>query len=139
MDKTLGQELDLARRIQMLRDNCEKTEELGYMKPFTPDEISTMKDQLSEVAISINDIENEKKEANKAFKLELDPLCDTKKALLKNIKEKAEFVKEDCFKIIDFDLREVGYYNNLGILVQERKMRPDEGQRTINLKTGTND
>jgi len=139
MDKVLGQDYKGAKRVQFLRDNCEKVEEKRYMKPFSPDEVSTMKDELSETAISIDDIETKKKEQNALLKQEISPLKTQKSRLLLLIKNKAELVTEDCFKIVDFDNKEVGYYNADGILIESRPMRPDEGQRTINLKTGTND
>ncbi len=139
MDRILGLELAGPQRVQLLEANCEKIEEIGYMKQFSPDEINSMKDELSEVAISINDIEIERKEAMKAFKLQVEPLKTVKTTLLKNIKTKAEYVRENCYKFVDFDDRMVGYYNSEGLLIEARPMRPDEGQRTINLKTGTND
>ena len=140
MNRTLGQDYtDGPKRIQFLKDNCDKVEEMGYMKQFTPDEIQQQKDELSEVAITINDIESERKEAMNEFKSKIKPLETQKATLLKNIKTKAEFVREECFKFVDFDDRMVGFYNSDGVLVEMRPMRPDEGQRTINLKSGTND
>ena len=139
MDKVLGQDYKGAKRVQFLRDNCEKVEEKRYMKPFSADEVSTMKDELSETAISIDDIETKKKEQNALLKEEMSPLKTAKTRLLKLIKNKAELVTEDCFKFVDFDNKQVAYYNAEGLQVEERVMRPDEGQRTINMKTGTND
>ena len=139
MDKVLGQDYKGAKRVQFLRDNCEKVEEKRYMKPFSTDEVSTMKDELSETAISIDDIETKKKEQNALLKEEMSPLKTAKTRLLKLIKNKAELVTEDCFKFVDFDNRQVAYYNAEGLQVEERAMRPDEGQRTINMKTGTHE
>jgi len=139
MDHFLGQNYPAGpQRIQFLRDNCEKVESKGYMKSFEPDEILTMKDALSETAISINDIEEAKKVANDEFKDQIKPLKTQKSRLLKLIKNKAEFVEEECFKFVDFDQKVVAHFNAEGVNIEERPMRPDEGQRTINLKTGTN-
>ena len=141
MDKVLGQDYQGAKRVQFLRDNCEKVEEKRYMKAFSSEDVSTMKDELSETAISIDDIETKKKEQNALLKEEMSPLKTSKTRLLKLIKNKAELVTEDCFKFVDFDTKAVGYYNGEGVLIEERTMRPDEGQRTINMtaKTGTHD
>jgi len=139
MDKVLGQGYKGVELEQFLRDNCEKREELGYMKRFTPEEIAEMKDQLATVSIEINDIEEEKKEAMSAFKDQLKPLTEHKTNLLGHIKKKAEFVTEDCFKFSDHTESMVGFYNSEGILVEARPMRPDEFQATIKwLQTGTN-
>lgn len=139
MDKVLGQDYDGLRRDQFLRDNCDSVEKLGYMKRFTPDEITERKNILAERSIEINDISIEAKEKAKEFKELLKPILEEKKQLLKDIKEKAEWTQEDCFKFIDHADGMVGYYNGEGVLVESRLMRPDESQLTITkmLKTGT--
>jgi hypothetical protein len=143
MDKILGQDYQGSReRVSFLKDNCDAVEERGYMKPFTPDTVTAMKNELAEVSIQINDIQAEKKEAMKDFKLRTDPLTDEKKILLGNIKQKAEFVKEQCYKFIDRTDKMTGFYNADGLLVECRPSTPDELQATIFQdlrKTGTND
>lgn len=128
-------------RNQFLRDNCDAVEPKGYMKGYTPEELDTMKTELSEVSIKINDVEEEKKEVMKGYKELLDPLADEKKELLRGLKEKAIFVKEDCFKFVDQEERMTGYYNQEGILVESRPSTADELQSTVFQelrRTGTN-
>lgn len=140
MDRELFAGMTPKQKVENLLSNCDKVEEIGYMKQFTTDQIGAMKDELSSVAIAINDIEIEKKEANAAFKDALKPIIEEKKGLLKNIKQKAEFVKENCYKMTDFDEKMVGFYNADGLLISSRPMQADEFQRTIPMgKTGTND
>ncbi len=64
-----------------------------------------------------------------------------KTRLLEQIKNKAEFVQEDCFKLVNHDEGMVGYYNSKGELIESRPIRADERQGTIfqMTKTGTND
>ena len=139
MEKVLGTGLQGLQLKQFLTDNCDKLEPKGYMKQFDQDAIAEMKDTLSETAIAINDIEEEKKESARIFKEQISPLKAEKSRLLKLIKQKAEFVTEDCFKFIDYDNREVGYYNTEGVLIESRPMQAAEAQLTIShLKTGTN-
>ena len=140
MEKILCGTVPEAQRAQMLRDSCDKVEEVGYMKPYTPDEIVQMKDELAEASIQINEIEEEKKAEMDKFKARLSPLDIQKKELLKNIKNKAEFVREDCFKFIDHEEGMVGFYNSLGDLIESRPIRYEERQLSIGFnKTGTND
>lgn len=126
-----------------LSANCEKIEEVRYMKRFTPEQITEMKDNLSETSIQINDIEEEKKIVVERFKDQLKPLIDDKKKLLTNIKQKAEFVTESCFKFIDYENKRAGWYNSEGELIEERPAYPDELQYSLPLnpanlkKTGT--
>ena len=56
----------------------------------------------------------------------------------KQLKEKSEFVTENCFKFVDGD--EVGYYNAEGVLVYQRPARPEEKSPNVFRlqRTGTN-
>ena len=55
-----------------------------------------------------------------------------------SVKEKSEFVTENCFKFVDGD--EVGYYNEEGVLVYQRPARPEEKSPNVFRlqRTGTN-
>lgn len=142
MDRELGKDIEAgARRIDFLESNCDKVEEKGYMKRFSAEELARMKEALSETSIEINDVEEEKKEIMKDFKARLDPLTDERKRLLTGLKNKAEHVTENCYKFVDMEAREVGYYNQDGDLIESRPAYPDELQSNIfqmNRKTGTN-
>jgi hypothetical protein len=132
MKRELGKEYtDKELRIRFLKDNCDKVEEKTYSKRFTPDELMQMKEELSETAIKINDIEEAKKEAVAGFKKELDPLVDEKKRLLEGLKTKSQLVRENTFKFIDLDSKEVGYYNEDGELIESRPAYGDELQSNI--------
>jgi hypothetical protein len=68
----------------------------------------------------------------------MKPLKEQNRTLLTNIKNKAQFVTEKCFIIIEGN--EAGYYNADGILVYQRPLLPGESQKTIFsvIKNGTN-
>lgn len=141
MQRELGKDIqDPKKRVAFLMDNCDKVEEKGYMKPYNPEELGRMKENLSETDIVINDIEEEKKEVAADFKARLEPLTKERKAILEGLKKKAVFVEENCYKFVDPDTREVGYYNANGDLIESRPAYPDELQGTIyqiGRKTGT--
>ena len=125
MEKELGKNIPAGKsRVAFLIDNCDVAEDKSYMKRFTQDQLLQMKEELSENEIKINDIEIEKKEVNDQFKERLKPLGKRKSMLLKGLKNKAELVNEKCYKFVDVQAREVGYYNEEGDLIE--------------LKTGTN-
>lgn len=141
MQRELAKEItDESKRISFLSDNCDKIEEKGYMKRFTPEQLSQMKNELSETAIKINDTEIEKKEIVSEFKERLKPLSIEKQRLLSCLKNKAEYVSEKCYKFIDLENREVGYYNQNGDLIEARPAYADELQTNIfqMQRTGTN-
>lgn len=132
MEKELGKDIaDAKKRAAFLMDNCDKVEEKGYMKRFSPDEMAHMKDILSEVAIGINDVQEKKKEVLSEFKEQLKPLTEEKKRILTGLKNKAEFVRENCYKFVNIDTRQVGYYNSQGDLIDIRSANADELQGNI--------
>jgi len=142
MQKTLGKDIqNPVQRTNFLKDNCDTVEEKGYMKPFTAEQIQEQKEELAETSIRINDISIEKTNYLKGVKSRLDPLNQSKSLLLGNIKQKARFVTEVCYKFIDNESKEVGFYNADGELIEERPALANELQGTIfqaNRKTGTN-
>ena len=133
--------LDPEDRAQILRDSCDAIEQKGYMVAYTPEELDRMKSELSDVAIQINDIEEEKKAIMAEFTDRLKPLTEDKKALLKGLKEKAYYTKADCFRFTDQNSRMTGYYTRDGSLIEARPATVDELQSTVFQeirKTGTN-
>ncbi len=139
MEKQLFQNYSEEQRVSFLKDNCDAVEDIGYMRRFTPEELSEKKERLSSVAIDLNDIDQEKKEVMDEFKGRLKPLETEKVNLLRQLKNKTEFVKEPCFKFINEKEGMVGFYNSLGELISSRPLMAEERQRSIPfLRTATN-
>ena len=143
MKRELGKDIQQGEaRKQFLADNADKVEKKEYMRNFTPEELLKLKEELSETCISINDIEEELKAVKTEYADKLKPLLTKKKEALEGLKKKAELVEEDCYKFIDEENREVGYYNQNGDLIESRPAYSEELQQTIFSvlrKTGTED
>jgi hypothetical protein len=142
MEKILGKEYsDKNHRESFLKDNCEKVEIKGYMKPFSPEQLQGHKESLAEVSMKIEETEDEKKASAKHFKEVLKPLVEQRRKMISNIRQKACYVSETCYKFIDREARETGYYNADGNLIELRPSTADEIQPTLFIelqKTGTN-
>ena len=138
MEKKLLANVDPKDRIATLEDSADKVENFSYTKPFTPEQIIVFKDELSTAMIELRGIEDEFKGVKESFKARMKPLKDATKALLTDIKNKAEFITEKCFVFIEGN--EVGYYNSEGDLVYQRPLLPGEKQKTVFsvLREGTN-
>ena len=73
----------------------------------------------------------------------LKPLKKKRAEVVEVLKNRSEFKDEDCFKFVDQEAGEVGYYNEEGILVYQRTILPTERQKTLfatmpaRQKTGT--
>ncbi|MGM9759310.1 MAG: hypothetical protein ACI30I_04235 [Parabacteroides sp.] len=74
MDKLLGQDLNKLERIQFLKDNCNKIEDLGYVKQIPQEDIDEIKDMLVEKSIQLRDIRADKKEANRQWNEQIKQL-----------------------------------------------------------------
>lgn len=141
MKRELGKDIQQGEpRRKFLEDNADAVEKKEYMRHFTPEELLKKKEGLSETCISINDIEEELKAIKQEYAERLKPLIEAKKRVLGELKKKAELVNEGCYKFIDPDTREVGYYNQNGDLIESRPAYSEELQTTmfqVIRKTGT--
>jgi len=129
MDKFLLQNASAKERLETLENSADKIEEFSYTKPFSPDEIRIFKDDLSTGMIELNALEDDFKVVKDQHKAKVKPIKAQTRDLLTNIKNKAAFVKERCFVMIEGN--EVGYYNADGVLVYQRPVLPGEQQKTI--------
>lgn len=149
MDKHLGKDIEnLVAREAFLKDNCDKVEEKGYMKPYTPEELQGHKEKLANVSIEIAEIEAEMKQVQAEYKGRLKPLKEARANMVSNIKAKAEYVTEPCYRFTDREEKQTGYYNANGDLVELRPATAEELQPTLFMnpnfinnpaKDGTND
>lgn len=136
-------------REQFIKDNADACENKGYMKAYTPEELQGHKEKLANVSIEISEIENEIKEIKKEYAERLKPLKEARENMVSNIKAKAEYVNEVCYRFTDRDAKMTEYYNRDGDLVEMRPATAEELQPTLFMnaqymntaavKDGTND
>ena len=131
MEQVLGQEYEGLERIQFLKDNCYAVEKLGYTKQIPNERLESMKEKLVENNIQLRDVRADKKAANKLFNEQIKQLEEDNDYVTGMLKEKSEYVTEECYKFVDDEKRMTGYYNADGILVYSRPSRPEEMQKTI--------
>ena len=132
MERTLGSDIEnpVARR-QFLADNCDAVVDKGYMKPYSPEELQGHKENLANVSIEIAEIEAEMKQVSAEYKGRLKPLKEQRAGMVSNIKAKAEYVTEPCFRFTDQEAKMTGFYNSDGLLIESRPATADELQPTI--------
>lgn len=131
MEKTLFKDEHPDQRVKSLEANCDRLEDVNYMKQFTHDDIIGFKEELSDVSITLSDIAIERTESNKDFAArEKDPK-QRKKEVLQYIKDKAVSVNENCFVFLNQDDNTAYFYNGEGDQVFSRPLLPKERQKTI--------
>ena len=149
MEKTMGKDIaNPVQREQFIKDNADKVENKGYMKPYTPEELQGHKEKLANVSIEIAEIEAEMKQVQAEYKGRLKPLKEARANMVSNIKAKAEYVHEPCYRFTDQEAKVTEFYNKEGDLVEERPATAEELQPTLFMtpnfinntaKDGTND
>lgn len=142
MERELGREfVDPIQREAFLKDNCDGFEQKGYMKQYSKEELQGHKEKLANVSIEIAEIEAELKQVQADYKGRLKPLKESRSMMVQNIKSKAEYVREICYRFTDQETMETGFYNKEGKLVESRPATADELNPTIFsvVRTGTND
>ena len=149
-NKTIGKDIaNPIQREQFIKDNADGVENKGYMKAYTPEQLQGHKEKLANVSIEIAEIEAELKEVQAEYKGRLKPLKEARANMVSNIKAKAEYVHEPCYRFTDRDAKMTEYYNRDGDLVEMRPATAEELQPTLFMnaqymntaavKDGTND
>lgn len=146
MERTIGKDIQNPNaREAFLKDNADGCEQKGYMKPYSREELQGHKEKLANVLIEIAEIEAEAKQAAAEYKGRLKPLKEERSMKVSNIKAKAEYVNEVCYRFTDQETKETGFYNKDGDLIECRPATADELQPTMfsvirNMeKTGTDE
>lgn len=128
MDKELFKDLPPIQRASTLKDNCDGVEEKGYMKPYTTEQLQGHKESLANVSIQIAELEAKKKESDEYYKGQLKPLKEQRAQMVSNIRAKAEYTTEQCYRFTDQQERMTGFYNEDGDLIECRPATADELQ-----------
>lgn len=143
----IGQPYDQAFRIMQpneIKDNLEAVAygllEKSYTKNLTEEEIVERKDEYSEIAISLSEIAEQKKEAMDRFKeLAKEPKLKSS-MLLESIKFKSEQKHGTLYLVDDQEAGMMYSFDNLGICVEARQLDKKEKQGKLKiLKNATND
>ena len=148
-NKTIGKDIaNPIQREQFIKDNADGVENKGYMKAYTPEQLQGHKEKLANVSIEIAEIEAELKEVQAEYKGRLKPLKEARANMVSNIKAKAEYVHEPCYRFTDRAEKQTCYYKANGDLVELRPATAEELQPTLFMtpnfinntaKDGTND
>lgn len=109
MQRTLGQDIpNRMERKMFLQDNCDAVEDLGYVKEIPSERLEELKEVLVENNIELRSLREAKKEAVKEFNEQIKPLEEINAQTTKQLKERSEYVNEQCYKFVDNEERTVG-------------------------------
>ena len=127
-------------RAQILRDSCDEVVEKSYLSKFSQEETNELRANLVEVQIQMQELTENFDVVKADFKGKMKPLQERIGKMLDDLRKGGEYIKGECYKFIDQDEGRVGYYTPDGYLLEERPMKPEERQKTIQMAvrlTGT--
>jgi len=131
MSKIFMPEIPLADRKILLQNNADKVEETTYLKPLTPEDLDIRREQLTDNAIELNDLEEEKKESMAGFKSRMDPLIKQNKGFLREIKTRQAEVDGILYHMANHDEGMMETFDETGELIASRRLRPEEKQQKL--------
>lgn len=129
-------------REQILRDSCDQILERSYTRKFNYDQMDLKRTEIANVLIQINELEEELSQIREDYKGRIKPLQERLGMIRDEIKAGGEWVKTDCYRFTDPETGYTAIYSPEGYKLEERKMTPEERQRTVFQtirKTGTED
>lgn len=133
MNKPEGKYLHKSKeeRIQKLKTECDKAEDLNYQKEFTKSELTDLRKDLGDFMIKLADLEDKLSETKSEFADKMSPVRDDIKRIVGQLRSGSRLVTEKCFKFVDRDGEKVRYYNEDGIMVHTRTATPQDLQFEI--------
>ncbi|MBQ0035170.1 MAG: hypothetical protein KBS77_07740 [Bacteroidales bacterium] len=121
----------------MLEKTANGRERLTYMRNLTEAEIESESRKLARLCKERNDLEQEKADMNREY---ADKIKSVKASIDGHAKMLNDGHKEEigiCYKFVNIDAREVGFYNAAGELVRSRELLDQDLQMDMFNNNGT--
>lgn len=128
MKSFIFQDCTLEQRAQQLEQLAASKEVLRYDRQLTEAEIDTESKHIAKLYKDLCEVEAEKAAANKRFGEEIKSIRAQIEVSADTLQNGQKEVSETCYKFIDIDAREVGFYNRFGELVRVRPAQDNDLQ-----------
>lgn len=125
-------------RQTALKENAVESYTKNVVRNFSEDDLSEMKDRLSETCIGLNDVELEKKDLNAEINGRIKSIKLNRGTLLKDLKNKYYENQETVYDIDDQEQGMMYTFDSEGNILGSRKLTPKERQtsiKSLNIKT----
>jgi len=118
-------------RAALLEANAVRVENESVKRYFTPTELETMKNELSDLSIQKDDQEEALKAISKTYRDAIKGLRAQLKENLKGLRERSYTQNEKVYLMDDQKAGVMNYYDSQGIFIRSRKLLPGEKQTRI--------
>lgn len=124
--KDLFQDLEPSARKNALDDQAYKVEKRKVKFPFTADELTRFREQVSEKMISISDEEAKFDELKTLHKAVIEPVKKEVKSILGDIRAQGYFKEDTVYMLADYSQRIMNYYTSEGKFIESRPLLTSE-------------
>ena len=121
MKEFILQECTPEQRAEQLERLAASKEVLRYSRNLTEAEIDTESKHMAKLYKDLCGVEAEKSAANKEFGEQIKSIRAQIEVSANTLQNGQKEVSETCYKFIDIDAREVGFYDKYGQLVRRRE------------------
>lgn len=130
--KTICQEKSLEDRIKFLSDHAEKVvANFSWDKKLDEVDLEEFRVVFAEKNIELSDMQNDLASKIQIAKAEMKPIAQDIQKLQNAIKHREMNVVETVYLLADQSTGEMEYYNEEGLCVYTRPLRPEEKQFRI--------
>jgi len=131
MQQQIFQNYNEEARREMLEDNASQVTLGHYTRKFSQAEKHQRQKRNAEIDIQLAEIREELDAFKISIKNRMSPLQEEKNKILEEIKSNGEYIEGKLYKIIDREAKEVGFYDEDGNLVEQRRMTKEDNQLHI--------
>lgn len=131
MKQTQLAQLSVSELRSTLEANAEKVELQTYQKQLTDEEVEKELKDFSQLAIEIQQKEDELDAIKDQFKNVIKPMKSSFAEKLRILRTKTKAVTESVYLIPDFERGTMETYSGDGIMISWRRLTPEERQLSI--------
>lgn len=129
--QAIYQDLEAQERLAKIKETADQVVDHNYKRPYTEEEVAEIRKKIADLCVQISDLERELASVKAQYKAEITPLEASREDLIGDLRSGGEFVDEDCYVFMDFNIGKAGLYNGAGILLNEKDITPEMSQSTI--------
>ncbi len=123
MDKFIHQKETPEKRLEYLESMADGVEQKDYYRKLETHELADAKHEFTQNALAIDDLQEQKKDAIKLFKSQIDPLKIIHKELGAQIRNGFKLISGKLFRFVDMENKMTYFYSSTGELI-ETETRP---------------
>lgn len=120
MQQFIFQDVTPQERITLMEKNANAIERLTYNRHLTSAEIEAEAIKLANLVKECNHVKDDKTIVMKGYNDRIKSLEEQASSVSDGLRSGEKEAVEECYKFINFDTQEVGYYNQSGELVKVR-------------------